>query len=477
VAEPNQDVRILLRPYSVATVVNGTLTIIDDDGAGIDPENVTVREGDGPAKVVVRLDAPQPGHLTVKYKLSYGNAEGPFGDAYFSGTLDFSPGELVKEVVVPIEQNLITGTLYRYLTLFDASPNVLVRQRARITILDDGDFPSFTLADAEAPEGRFAELSLTATPEPATDVLIGARIVPGTATAGVDFKNLIEDSDSDPSTILVQRGWDGETTFYVGVYGDHVVEGDETFDIELFNVADPAKVLASSTVTIKDTNSLLPILSVGDASVREGKNASFSVTLSRSSDSAVSFRVRTVADTAESGVDFEPLSEIYTLAPGETSLNVEVKTITDASAESHETFAVELSSPWHGQLGDGIGRGRIFDDEEHETPLFDVANVNVSERGGAARFTVTRAQPLSTRTSIAFATINGTAIGGADFVAANGSLTFEAGETSKTVDVVINDDAVSEADETFTLRLADGTEALATITNDDARGRGRSVRH
>ena len=38
-------------------------------------------------------------------------------------------------------------------------------------------------------------------------------------------------------------------------------------------------------------------------------------------------------------------------------------------------------------------------------------------------------------------------------------------------------DAIYEENETFVLRLTNGLEATATIVNDDAKARSRSVRH
>ena len=76
--------------------------------------------------------------------------------------------------------------------------------------------------------------------------------------------------------------------------------------------------------------------------------------------------------------------------------------------------------------------------------------------------------------SLAYATADGTATAGTDYVAANGSLTFNPGETSKTVSVTINGDTVVEPDETFTLTLSapqhatlTKASATGTIQNDD----------
>ena len=86
--------------------------------------------------------------------------------------------------------------------------------------------------------------------------------------------------------------------------------------------------------------------------------------------------------------------------------------------------------------------------------------------------TLSRASPGTV--AVAYATADGSATAGSDYTARKGELTFDPGETEKTVSVPVLDDAVDEGSETFTLRLsdasgariADGT-ATGTIENSD----------
>ena len=89
-------------------------------------------------------------------------------------------------------------------------------------------------------------------------------------------------------------------------------------------------------------------------------------------------------------------------------------------------------------------------------------------------FAVTLSRAASGTVAVAYATADGTARAGADYTARKGQLTFEPGETEKTVRVPVLDDAHDEGEETLTLRLsaasgavlADGT-ATGTIVNSD----------
>jgi predicted extracellular nuclease len=95
-------------------------------------------------------------------------------------------------------------------------------------------------------------------------------------------------------------------------------------------------------------------------------------------------------------------------------------------------------------------------------------------------FNVTRAGLTDGDFTVDFATGNGTATAGSDFVAQNGTLHFTPGGPNvQTVQIVINGDTAFEANETFTVTLSNlvnttGTAAIqgngvgtGTITNDD----------
>jgi hypothetical protein len=76
-----------------------------------------------------------------------------------------------------------------------------------------------------------------------------------------------------------------------------------------------------------------------------------------------------------------------------------------------------------------------------------------------------------------YATADGTATAGSDYVAASGQLSFAPGETSQPVTVVVNGDGVEESDETFFVDLSNAVNATigdslgtGTIIDDDGTG-------
>ena len=108
-------------------------------------------------------------------------------------------------------------------------------------------------------------------------------------------------------------------------------------------------------------------------------------------------------------------------------------------------------------------------------PGLSVADATVREGPGAVlEFGVKLSREPSGTVTVAYATSDGTAQAGADYTAASGTATFAPGETRKTVEVTVLDDAHDEGSETLTLvlsnpsgaYLADG-EARGTIENSD----------
>ena len=113
--------------------------------------------------------------------------------------------------------------------------------------------------------------------------------------------------------------------------------------------------------------------------------------------------------------------------------------------------------------------------ETSAAPGLSVADAQVREAAGAELvFRVTLDAAQDSAVSVRYATADGTATAGSDYVAARGAVRFAAGQTSKTVRVLVLEDSHDDNGETMTLKLsspfgatlADGT-ATGTIANTD----------
>ena len=102
-------------------------------------------------------------------------------------------------------------------------------------------------------------------------------------------------------------------------------------------------------------------------------------------------------------------------------------------------------------------------------PAISVSDATVQEAEGAVLvFTATLSHASSRTVTVDYATSDGTAVAGSDYTAASGALTFNAGDTSQTVQVTVLTDSEDESQETLTLTLSNPSQA----TLDDATGAG-----
>ena len=110
-------------------------------------------------------------------------------------------------------------------------------------------------------------------------------------------------------------------------------------------------------------------------------------------------------------------------------------------------------------------------------PTISIDDVSITEGNSGtknATFTITLSAQSNQPVTVDYATANDTATAGVDYNSKNGEITFNAGQTSKQVNVQVQGDNDFEPDETFFLNLSNSSGAtiadnqgVATISNDD----------
>src|SRR6185503_3618974 len=107
--------------------------------------------------------------------------------------------------------------------------------------------------------------------------------------------------------------------------------------------------------------------------------------------------------------------------------------------ERNETFVVNLTAPINATITDAQGQGTITNDDA--IPTLSIADVTVTEGNTGtvnAVFTVTLSAASGQTVTFDFATQDGTALAGSDYVAVSGSRTINPGATSVTITVAVN---------------------------------------
>ncbi len=451
---------------------SATLTITDNDGAPtLSVADVTTTEGQGTANFNVTLSAPSGQTVTVNYSTSNGTASAP-GDygAVTSGFVTFSPGQTTQTATVNIENDALDEPDETFNVNLSGATNATISDATGLgTITDDDPLPSIFVGDVTVIEGSggttSAVFNVTLTPASAKTVTVNYATADNSATQPGDY--------AAASGTLTFNPGDTLQTVTVAVNGDTVDESNETFFVNLSGATNATVNDGQGVGTITDDDGS-PSLSVGDVIVTEGNAgttaATFNVSLLPASGQAVSVNYATADGTATAGSDYTAVdSGTLNFAAGETSKTITVQVSGDTSNEGNETFFVNLSGAANATVSDAQGLGTIQNDD---TPLFAFAQPSFPTSEGAHFVTVsvTRSGDSSGAVNVNFATSDGAATERKDYTAVSGTLRFAAGETSKSFDVLLTDDAFQELDETINLTLSNptggaalGTQATASV--------------
>ena len=293
------------------------------------------------------------------------------------------------------------------------------------------------------------------------------------ATKGVDYENV-------PGTLTFLPG-ETTKTLSIPVKGDLSDEPDQFFFVTLSTPINAAISDARGVATIVD-NDAPAVVTIDDVSVVEGtqvqSTATFTVSLNAPSEKPVTLEFALQAGTATPNVDYPNFSGTvdFTFGGG-TSRTITIPIVQDNVFETDETFFVNLTNAVNATIGDGQGQGTITNDDPQ--PTVGIAATASRTEGGAgtsgnATFEVKLSNPSHQTITVAFATANGTATAGVDYVATSGTLTFNPGEITKTVSVEVTGDNVDETNETFVVNLSNPTnstigtaQGTGTIQDDD----------
>jgi hypothetical protein len=351
-----------------------------------------------------------------------------------------------------------------------------------------GGLPVLTIDDVAMAEGDagtvtfFFTVSLSAPAGPG-GVTFDIATADGTAQ---DDNPGAEDNDYVPISLTGQTIPAGSSTysFQVTVNGDNAPEPSETFFVNVTNVtgATVGDGQGQGNINNDDTPGTLAI---GDVTLAEGNSGttafSFTVTRSGGSEGAVgaTWSLNLPGGANADAGDFDAgqlLDGSVTFADGDTSETITVLVKGDSLVEPDEGFTITLSSPTGGAtITDDTGAGTITNDDS--PPIASIGDASLVEGDDGVTylvFTVTLDHASNDPVSYDYATANGTASAGSDYVALAGQVSFAAGETVQTISVPLIGDEAPENNETLTVTLSnpsggtigDGV-ATGTITNDD----------
>jgi len=313
----------------------------------------------------------------------------------------------------------------------------------------------------------------------------------GSATAGSDYV-------SQNRSLTWADGDSQNKTIRIPILRDSEPESEETVIIQLFNVNGAAILGTIDQAVLKildeigSSSSGMLAFTETEYSVSESVgNITVNVERLQGMNNEITVDYLTRNGTASAGEDYILTQGTLTWVAGESGVkSFTIPILADELSEDQENFTVILTNPTGNAdlsasaavatitINDGGGDG-----EPNDNPAgvlqFDMSTYDVLENDGSVTISVTRLNGTQGIVSIDYNTQDGTAVSGNDYLAHQGTLTWEDGESgskSFTVDIVDND--IAESAETLILQLSNlqggpalGSQhqAILTIHDDDNR--------
>lgn len=196
----------------------------------------------------------------------------------------------------------------------------------------------------------------------------------------------------------------------------------------------------------------------GLTTTEAGGTASFSVVLATAPTADVSIAI--ASSNSNEGTP-NPSSLTFTSANWNLAQIVTVTGVNDDVIDGLQAYVVNLTSVSTDSDYNGKTSSVSLTNLDNDLPILSISAPQTVVEGQSTSvfYTVTMSAASPLAVSVAYATANGTATAGSDYTASSGTLSFAAGEISKTITINLPNDTLNEADETFSLSLSAPTNA------------------
>jgi len=328
-------------------------------------------------------------------------------------------------------------------------------------------YHGFTIIDDDSasanPFAGFALASSSVVENGGTAQIAVALSSPATAPCSVDY-GTTDGSATQPGDYTTTSGTlsfaVGDSVKYITIpiTDDSTLESTENLTITL-TVPVGLKLGSASThaLTITDNDSPAVSIVANDASASESGDAG-QFTLTRTGDTTNALSVNlTRTGLATSGTDYTAIATTQTILAGQSSLLVNVSPLQDTTNEGSETVILTVTSGSGYIVGTPNAATVTIADDDRSTVTI-VANDNAASEtaGNPGQFTITRTAPTNLALTVNL-TIAGTATNTTDYAAVATTLSFVAGDVSKTINITPVDDSITEGPEDVTISLATGS--------------------
>ncbi len=476
----------LARTHAIGTIAEGTTgyAIADANaGEGANLAFTVTRSGDTAAPSTVTWTTADDTADDAHRATASGDGA-DYTPASTAQTLSFLAGETAKTLTVASTEDSLDEPDETFLvTLAGPRPadGVLLTATATGTIEDD-DAATATVSVANA-----AAVAEGDDPTAATDMTFTVSLsqVSG-QTVTVPFAlggTAAEDDDytaPSPLRVAIAPG-ERSADIAVPIKGDVLDEDNETVTVTLGQPANAAlsaaegAAEATGTITDDDTRGItvsaaadgVSVLEADDASTMDDREdqATYTVALDSEPTGTVTVDIES-GDTAVATAG--PARLTFTPDDWNEARTVTVTAVDDDAdnADDRRTATIAhtvgaSATDYESVTADGV-TVTVTDDDGAPTLAIDSPSVAEGDNTTATlTFTVSLSPASGKTVTVGYADrLSGTATSGTDYTALTaGTLTFDPGETAKTIGVTVAGDTTDEPDETVALRLSSATNA------------------
>jgi len=436
---------------------------------GASDYGVSVHDG------MVTLAVTRGGNLASPASVDYATADGSAtdGEDYFgnSGTLAFAPGEAIQFVEVSVLGDAASPASRTFgvsLSAPDGNARLGAVTSATVEIQNSDSVVQFASAEysVSADEGT-ATLTITRAGNTSLPGTVDYATADDSAHASRDYTARSGTVSFDPGQasrtisvpVLVHASGAPSVSFTVGLSGENgAFLGSRT----------------TAVVTVRNEHSVVEFDAPAETVSNDDGVASLVVRRTGNTSLAGAVAYATFSDTAVAGTDYAAETGVLSFAAGQETGSIPVSLLLNPLAPAPRVFGVTLSDAAGGAVIGHDDTARVTVTNLHSVVGFAATTYAARESDGAVTFTLSRAGNIDEPASINFATADGTAVAGADYVGAAGVISFSAGQSAATFDVTVNPDLEFDPDETFTVTLSNpadgailGAAMVATVTLAD----------
>jgi uncharacterized delta-60 repeat protein len=473
----NKTVNLVLSNPSAPAILgdqtNAVLTIVNTDNAfSFSSANYQVAKNvpSGFAPVTITRIGGSFGAATLGFTTTT-NGTAVIGTDYnpLSATVAFNPGDTTKTVQIPIINNNLPQGDRTVTMLISNIQNAAITSpsNAVLTIKDTTFSPghlSFATTNYFVNEGDgTATLSVIRTGGSSGTISTFYYTTPGTAIPGLNYISVSNNlSFSDGQT---------NRTFTVPLIDNSLAQGEVSLTVSLLTNASSGSTLLDPTnaqVFITDNDAGFKFVNSTNTLLETAGNAVLGVIRIGPTNSTLSVDYATHDLTATAGVNYTTTSGTLTFGPGQVLKSIQIPVIDDPDVTGDLLFTTVLTTN-AGSLGSQLAypsTNTVVIQDADAGLSFTNSSMIVRRDIGSAVITVVCPNPgiepviVDSNTiplSVQFATSDGTAVAGVDYLATSGKLVFTNGNGTNTFNVPILNNGSVVGDHSFNVRLFNPT--------------------